>query len=81
MLESPFWNFTVRPSSTARNPYSSAGKTSSSPTAVRQEPSMTPIGGTKKPPTIRPTDTKKQIANVMRDKRKFKGLKNKVNIH
>ena len=25
---------------------------------------MTPIGGTKKPPTIRPTDTKKQMTNV-----------------
>jgi hypothetical protein len=34
---------------------------------------MTPIGGTKKPPTINPTDTKKQIANVMRDRRKVRG--------
>ena len=34
---------------------------------------MTPIGGTKKPPTIRPTDTKKQIANVMRDIRNVRG--------
>ena len=34
---------------------------------------MTPIGGTKKPPHIRPTDTKKQIANVMRDIRNVRG--------
>ena len=34
---------------------------------------MTPIGGTKKPPTIRPTETKKQMANVMRDMRNVRG--------
>ena len=34
---------------------------------------MTPIGGTKKPPTIRPTETKKQIANVMRDIKNVRG--------
>jgi hypothetical protein len=34
---------------------------------------MTPIGGTKKPPTISPTDTKKHTANVMRDIRNVRG--------
>ena len=66
MVVSPFWNFTPSPSSMARNPYRRVGNRSNSPTAVRMEPSMTPIGGTKKPPTISPTDTKKQIANVPR---------------
>jgi hypothetical protein len=67
MEVSPFWNFTDKPSSIARKPYNRVGKSSNSPTEVNTEPSMIPIGGTKKPPIIRPTDTKKQTENVMRD--------------
>ena len=73
ILVSPFWNFTDNPSSIARYAYRSVGKSNNSPTAVKHEPSIMPIGGTKKPPTISPTDTKKQMANVMRDMRNVRG--------
>ena len=73
ILVSPFWNFTDNPSSIARYAYRSVGKSNNSPTAVKHEPSIMPIGGTKKPPTISPTETKKQMANVMRDMRNVRG--------
>ena len=65
MEVSPFWNFIFVPNSNALKAYRSVGNSINSPTAVKTEPSMMPIGGTKKPPTISPTDTKKQIMNVI----------------
>ena len=50
---SPFWIFTDRPAAMASGSFSMKEKRIRRPTAVRTDPSMLPMGGQKKPPTIR----------------------------
>ena len=49
----------------------SAANARSSPTAVMTEPSITPRGGTKNPPTIIATLTERQMMKVTLEKRFF----------
>ena len=52
------------PEAMTKGSWERAAKAKSSPTAVRTEGSITPVGGTIKPATIRPVETANVMANT-----------------
>lgn len=62
--KSPFWIFTDLPALMASGNFPTIENMSSSPTAVSTLPSITPMGGQKKPPTISSTLNTNDIRNM-----------------